>query len=160
MLAISPTNGGFGFVVFEGPERLIDWGLKTARTTTGAKRLKLAPELFERYTPDALVIEDLAEKGSRRGRKASELLVRIARLSSQTNVETVRISRSAIKGAFAQFNSTTKYQIAATIAARLPELAPRLPKPRKPWMSEDSRMSIFDAAALALTFLSGQTEST
>ena len=35
---------------------------------------------------------------------------------------------------------------------RFPELAPRLPRSRKPWMSEDYRMSIFDAVALALTF--------
>jgi hypothetical protein len=33
-----------------------------------------------------------------------------------------------------------------------PELAPRLSRFRKPWMSEDYRMSIFDAVALALTF--------
>jgi hypothetical protein len=34
----------------------------------------------------------------------------------------------------------------------LPELTARLPRVRKPWMSEDERMSIFDAAAMALTY--------
>jgi len=34
--------------------------------------------------------------------------------------------------------------------ARKSDLA-RLPRLRKPWMSEDYRMSIFDAVALALT---------
>jgi len=34
---------------------------------------------------------------------------------------------------------------------RFPELAPRLPRFRKPWMSEDYRMSIFDAVAFGLT---------
>ncbi len=38
------------------------------------------------------------------------------------------------------------------IAGRLPALAPRLPPFRKPWMCEDYRMSIFDAASFALTF--------
>jgi hypothetical protein len=39
------------------------------------------------------------------------------------------------------------------IAKRFPEeLGSRLPPERKPWMSEDSRMNIFDAVALALVF--------
>ena len=46
----------------------------------------------------------------------------------------------------------TKYQIATTIAERLPELAPRLPPFRKPWLSEDYRMSIFDAVSFPVAF--------
>jgi hypothetical protein len=45
---------------------------------------------------------------------------------------------------------TTKHQIAVVIAGKFPELAPRLPPVRKPWMTEDARMAIFDAVALAL----------
>ena len=45
-----------------------------------------------------------------------------------------------------------KYEIAIAIAKRFPELAPRLPRLRKPWMSEDDRMSIFDAIGLAAAF--------
>jgi hypothetical protein len=36
------------------------------------------------------------------------------------------------------------------IATRFPQLARSVPPERKPWMSEDSRMAIFDAAAFAL----------
>ena len=49
-------------------------------------------------------------------------------------------------------DATMKQEIAIAIAEHFPELAPRLPRSRKPWMSEDYRMSIFDAVALALTF--------
>jgi len=38
------------------------------------------------------------------------------------------------------------------IAARFPELARSVPPERKPWMSEDERMAIFDAAAFGLEF--------
>ena len=38
------------------------------------------------------------------------------------------------------------------IVERLPELTPWRPPFRKPWMSESHRASIFDAAALALTY--------
>ena len=47
---------------------------------------------------------------------------------------------------------TTKREIAEAIVREFPELEPRLPPVRKIWMSEDVRMSIFDAAALAITF--------
>ena len=38
------------------------------------------------------------------------------------------------------------------IANRFPELDPRLPRFRKPWMSEDYRMSIFDRWRLPSPF--------
>ncbi len=42
--------------------------------------------------------------------------------------------------------------MARFIAAKFPELARYLPPERKPWMSEDLRTAIFDAAAFALAF--------
>ena len=42
----------------------------------------------------------------------------------------------------------TKHMLAEIIAKRFPEeLGSRLPPKRKPWMSEDFRMNIFDAVA-------------
>jgi hypothetical protein len=45
-----------------------------------------------------------------------------------------------------------KDTIAAAIAGRFPELAPRLPKPRTLTMPEHSAMPIFDATAFATAF--------
>ncbi|MCX6925726.1 MAG: hypothetical protein NT154_21315, partial [Verrucomicrobia bacterium] len=45
----------------------------------------------------------------------------------------------------------TKHALAEIIAQRFPEeLGFRVPPKRRPWMSEDFRMDIFDAVALAL----------
>jgi len=63
---------------------------------------------------------------------------------------------SRVKKVFAVFRANTKHEIAHAVAQQLPELAPRLPRFRKPWMSEDYRMAIFDAAALALTYFHSQ----
>jgi len=165
VLAISPTSGGFGFVIFEGPERLIDWGLKTARDETNARCVRLVADLLTHYVPDVLVIEDTNKMNLgwwrwRRGRRVTDLLTRIVRLAARRNIECRRVSRATPKTLVAPLEPMTKHQIANAITNLLPELAPSLPKPRKPWMSEDSRMSIFDAAALALSFLSGQKKST
>ena len=57
-----------------------------------------------------------------------------------------------MKQAFSESGASNKYEIAVAIANRFPELAPRLPRFRKPWMSEDYRMSIFDAVGFAVSF--------
>jgi hypothetical protein len=43
-----------------------------------------------------------------------------------------------------------KDQMARFLAQRFPELVRYVPPERKPWMSEDERMAIFDAVSFAL----------
>ena len=45
-----------------------------------------------------------------------------------------------------------KQMVAEAIAKHIPAFERYVPPPRKPWMSEDSRMGLFDAAALGLVF--------
>lgn len=157
VLAIHPTHRGFGFTVFESGEKLIDWGLKTAKGDTSTRCMNLIEELMERYAPDIIVMEDLVVKTARRGPRVKTLLRRAARLAARKKIECRRFSRQDIMEAFTG-TLRNKYQVATGIAARFPELASRLPKPRKAWMPEDPRMSIFCAAALALTaFASNRT---
>src|SRR6266851_2735985 len=47
-----------------------------------------------------------------------------------------------------------KYERAVEIAARFPEIGWKLPPKRKAWESEHYRMSMFSAAALAMTYRS------
>jgi len=61
-------------------------------------------------------------------------------------------SRNDVRRRFAYLQTVSKDTIAAAIAKRIPTLGRFLPPPRKLWKSEDARMGIFDAAALALTF--------
>ena len=47
----------------------------------------------------------------------------------------------------------TKFAVAKTLAEKFPmALGHRLPPKRRPWMSEDPRMDIFDAVGLAVAF--------
>jgi hypothetical protein len=46
----------------------------------------------------------------------------------------------------------TKYQRAQAVIERFPVLTQKLPPKRKPWESEHYRMSMFTAAALAMTY--------
>jgi Holliday junction resolvasome RuvABC endonuclease subunit len=151
VLAIHPNYEGFGFVVFESGEALIDWGFKTTNHSRNIRCMKLIEDLIERHRPDAIVIEDLAAKTTRRGPRLKMLLGKILRLAARQEIQCRRVSRATVKEAFGP-TLRTKHQVACAIVARFPELARWLPKPRKLWMKEDRKMNIFSAVALALTF--------
>jgi Holliday junction resolvasome RuvABC endonuclease subunit len=150
VLAIDPATRGFGFAVLEGPDRLIDWGVKETKTDKSRRSQRLIADLIDQYEPAMLVLEDYAGKGSRRCARVQHLIDAISELASQKNVRVKRISQGDVKRRFRELGAVTKYEIAVAIAKRFPELSPRLPRFRKPWMSEDYRMSIFDAVALGI----------
>jgi Holliday junction resolvasome RuvABC endonuclease subunit len=153
VLAIDPTSRGFGFAVLESSE-LIDYGIREAKGNKNSVSLKKIADLIELYQPQIIVLENPTAKGSRRCLRVQELIREIKVLGSAKKVMTRCISRLQVKKAFALLGAATKYQIAVEITKLFPELEVRLPRIRKPWMSEDERMSIFDATALALTFCS------
>lgn len=155
VLAIDPTNRGFGFAILEGPHRLVDWGLAQLREATVPRRLARVAGMIEIYAPDALVIEDWTSSRSRRGARACELLQRVLRLAVSRRVRVFLMTWPNVKQVFAASEPLTKGQLAAILAAHFEELVERLPPRRKPWMSEDERFGIFDAAALALAYFSG-----
>jgi Holliday junction resolvasome RuvABC endonuclease subunit len=162
VLAIDPITRGFGFAVLDGPHSLIDWGLKgTSRWQESREQwcLRQVAELIDFYRPDRVVVEDCLDRRSRRGRKSEALIDRIVELAGEHHIPVRRISRTGLRRAFTVERACTKYKIALAIAGRFPELAWRLPPIRKPWMSEDTRMGIFDAVGLALAFYARRPQS-
>jgi Holliday junction resolvasome RuvABC endonuclease subunit len=156
VLTIDPATRGFGYAVLEGPNRLIDWGVRETKADKKRRALKLIEGLIDQYQPNVIIVEDYAGKGSRRCPRIQKLINAISKLALQRKIKVKRVSRLDVKRAFLKSGARNKYQIAVAIGKRFPELGPRLPRFRKPWMSEDYRMSIFDAVALALTCFSAQ----
>lgn len=147
VLAIDPTSKGFGYAVLESPAVLIDWGVRHARVDRNSKCLQQARELIDHYEPEALVVENTAAKGSRRCPRVDQLIEYLLAMAAGRDLRTRRISRLQVQRCFSKNGSATKRQVAAALAQRFPELEPRLPPVRKSYMSEDERMSIFDAVA-------------
>mgnify|MGYP001582794102 CR=1 FL=1 len=150
IIAIDPTIRGIAFAVFEGPDRLIDWGVKQARADKQVRCLKYVDELIRWYTPTSIVLEDVAAAGSRRSVRVKELLAAIAKTARDRNVRPRLVARTAVLKQFGRSRAANKDEVAAAVAARFPELAPRLPAKRKPWQSEAERLGIFDAVAFGL----------
>ena len=157
VLSIDPSPSGFGYVVMEEPQDVIDYGTKTVKGDKNFQSLKRVQELIKYTCPHVIVVEDINKKSTQRRERTRRLIRDITKLASAHNIFVRSVSRLEVKAMFSQSDAFNKDQIASAIAAQFPELEPHLPSPRKPWMPEDTRMSIFDAASLALVFYASKS---
>jgi Holliday junction resolvasome RuvABC endonuclease subunit len=151
ILAIAPSTRGFGFAVLEGQETLVDWGVKTVNSDKNKQSLAKVKELVAQYQPGVLVLEDASAKDSRRSPRIRKLCQQIIKTAANRKISVALFSRDQVMKSYITDGQGTKHALAEIIAKQFPEeLGFRLPPKRKPWMSEDSRMNIFDAVALVL----------
>jgi hypothetical protein len=148
-LAIDPYSRGVGFAVLEGPECLIDWGIRTTGRADNAKAARVIDKLIDRFRPDVLALEDWDSAGSRRCGRVQKLLDRIA-AAEGSRVLVRLIARRQIRAIGPLPQTGTKHGRACFLAERFPELQAFLPPFRKLWMPEDDRMAIFDAVSFAV----------
>jgi len=76
----------------------------------------------------------------------------IAALAKDYGIPVFAYSRERVRASFEDYGCPNKQSLAKLIAKYIPAFEQYVPPPRKAWMSEDRRMGLFDAAALALTF--------
>ncbi|MGB8475354.1 MAG: hypothetical protein WCE61_14825 [Candidatus Acidiferrum sp.] len=148
MLALDVHSRSFGFVVFEGPNHMLDWGIKSFRPGVNAVKIPAAKKLlalFDEFTPSAVVVRKPEI------RRNTKMLAVIERVAGSSRVPLRFISRGDVNRAFVGFESN-KYEVASALAKQFPALASRLPPKRKCWQSEDYRMGIFDAAAVGVAY--------
>jgi hypothetical protein len=151
VLAIYLNTRGFAFVLFEGPLAPLDWSVREMRgPRKHARCLARVVTILDQYLPDVLILQDTA--ATLRARRIVKLNEAIAALAEARGLPVYMYSRDKVREAFAQFGVNNKQALAEIIAKHIPAFERYVPPPRKPWKSEDARMGIFDAAALALTF--------
>jgi Holliday junction resolvasome RuvABC endonuclease subunit len=151
LLAAHPTTRGFGWVLFEAPLSVLDWGIASAKAGRNARLIARFERLLKRYEPTVFVLEEF-EGHEPRTERIQALCREMAHLALLHGADTVVFPRTAVRSAFAGSGATTRHEIAEVVAKHLDALSHRLPKKRKSWNSEDARQSLFDAAALALTY--------
>src|SRR5262249_37834585 len=117
-----------------------------------ARCLTRIASLLALHTPDVLVLQDTSERGTLRASRIQELNRRTAELADEYGILVRTYSRSQVLDYFAELGGVTKQGIAETIAKHIPALSLYVPPVRKPWMSENARMGIFDATALVWLF--------
>ncbi|HEX4960617.1 MAG TPA: hypothetical protein VF173_07240 [Thermoanaerobaculia bacterium] len=154
VIAIDPIAKGFGFVIFEQPFHLVAWGIARVKGDKRAGAIVQFEKLLAEFRPDAVVLEDAAAPGSRRRHRVRDLIKELLTLAGRRNLVVHTFARSAVIERFSSPEKrATKYSIATRLTRDFPELGEKLPPPRKPWDSEHERMSVFDALALAVTYV-------
>lgn len=151
VIALDVRSRSFGFAIFEGPDELLDFGIRSFRKGQNAvqvrPREKLAA-LFDDYAPAVAVRRDSLPRGSRWKLKIGTTL----RKETQDRRIPVRyVTHRLVKSVFQEYEGN-KHEIATALAQRFPALAAKLPPKRKCYQSEDYRMSIFGAAALGIAY--------
>lgn len=153
VLSVYPTSKGFAFVLFHTPLAPYDWGVKAVRhRDKNLHTIREVMKLIDQYRPDALVIEDTTETGTKRSSRIRRLYRKLDAEVTVEGIDVYAYGRDAVRMCFEKFEATTKHQIAVAIAGHIEAFAHRLPPKRKIWQSPDGRQSLFDAAALGLTF--------
>ena len=153
ILAIAPSSQGFGFAVLEGEEKLVDWGVKRVSGDKNTQSLLKVAELIAYYLPAKLVVEDCSTKGCRRSPRIRTLIQQVKTLAHQRKLAARALSRMKVNVFLCPSGTSTKHDVADILAKRFSrELGHLLPPKRRPWMSEDGRMDIFDAVSLGLAF--------
>jgi Holliday junction resolvasome RuvABC endonuclease subunit len=151
LLAIAPSTRGFGFALLEGLDMLVNWGDKRVKGDKNRNSLAKVEDLIAQYQPDVLVLQDNSTKPFRRAARIRALSRQIIRVAGTRKVSVALFSHEQVRRVFFADGQGTKHALAEIIANKFPEeLGFRLPPKRRAWMSEDSRMDIFDAVALVL----------
>jgi hypothetical protein len=163
LLALDLRPRSYGYAVLEGPDRLLDWGVRSFRNGVNAvqapMRKKLA-NLLDELAPSVVVAKDLSKRRGITGRKLRKITEVLRREAGKRAIPVRFLNARALQAAFGSGNRLTKHAIASALAQRFPELSWRLPPKRKPWQSEDYRISIFDAAALGVAYFARRAKQT
>src|SRR5947209_1334462 len=97
ILAIDPTHRGFGYVIFEGPEQLIDWGVKHVEGQKNKASVAAVSELISRYRPQILVLEDGDAKHCRRRERVRQLIDALDRHARGRGLTVRKMSQRKVK---------------------------------------------------------------
>lgn len=138
-----------GFAVFEGSDRLLDWGIRRwdADACPAVSVTNRVAPLLVLYSPAVVILKDL---GHTNRSKRRTVIMAVKRKIGKLSIDVHMVRRDDVRQAFRQSGSENKYQIASTIAAMFPGLKRKLPQKRKPWQPERYNAVLFDAIALAL----------
>lgn len=144
----------FGYVVFELPIRLLDWGTGTYESDSGKMRETRLGRLLQMFQPSTVVLRRISI-WSRRNRPATRKRANAIRAEAgRRSIPSEFVQDKVMRAFFHKYSKRNKHEIASFVATCFPELKWKLPDRRKAWETEDWRMPVFDAAALGLTHIS------
>ena len=151
IMAIHLTAHGFGYVVMSAPFSLVDWGTRCVTKHKNAACLARLTKLLDRHDPHTLVLEDPSQ-GKVRSARIVNLSKSIASLCHSRSIDLAVFSRADMYGCYTSVGAKGWQDIAEAVGRQLEPLRKLVPSRRKAWQTESRRMSVFMAAAIAMTY--------
>jgi hypothetical protein len=145
ILGVASTTRGFAFAVTESPCRLIDGGCRRTKSSTSVILAAISRILGSARPLFVAVERELKSRKRERGHLFQDALRSACRTSGimVIDIDSSRLDRLAGKP------RSTKWDIAAAAVRRCADYAHKLPPRPKPWHSEDERISVLVAFAVA-----------
>jgi len=150
ILAVEIRAARLGYAVFESPRGLTDFG-GACFPVPRAARSRIA-RLLRLYRPSVVV---LPGPGARypRNMPIRKAIARIARDEARkAAIPIARVSEREIKSNFERYSCRDKYDVAALVASKFPDISWRLPPRPKFYDPEPSSMLYFDSIALGVSY--------
>ncbi|MEQ8311071.1 MAG: hypothetical protein RIE24_05445 [Silicimonas sp.] len=145
MLAIAAARRRVGYVFLDN-HTLKDWRISNSAARSSTDAAGAAQEWVNALQPTIVVTEQL-EPGSRKGAHTKGVIRAIAKTAERNPVLTVSVARVQLYA--------NKYEEAAALAVRYPELQAWVPQQRRAFDNEPRNTVIFEALALAQRVIDG-----
>jgi hypothetical protein len=146
----------FGYAVFEGPDLLLDWGIRTHGEDERSSLERSLSNLRSMFSPSVILIRKSAKSSQIKQPRIDRAFRIVKHFAKHMLVRVQLVDASLLRGFFSRDATADKHDIARTVAERFPQLSWRLPPKRKPWQSESKRQSIFDAASVGVYYFARQ----
>jgi hypothetical protein len=157
VLAIEARRSRFGYALFEGPKRLLDWGGSTVppglagRAAIETARKRVA-SVLSRGSFEAIVVKPPRRTQTGPTAAVGPVFESLHREAAALKIPVYFMSRKQIREAFHILRARTKDEIACVLVGVFPEIIARLPLKRKKWQPEKRGMIVFDAIATGLAY--------
>lgn len=155
LLALEVCPQRFGFVVFEGPVRLLDWGFRNYKGRSSLRRTALDQRisaLLKSHTPTILVMRGRKSHSERARKRTLSATHTIREAARKSSVKVQLVHSREVRQFFSTHGCRTKHQIASLVATWFEELSWKLPPARKFYQTERSNTVVFDAVANGIAF--------
>jgi len=154
LLAFNIRATRVGYVLFDGPKRLLDWGtrsLPTGEKNREARQMRIA-SLVALTTPSEIVICKARRKRDVNAIDASKIVALVRREAALSAIPCAFVGPKGVQRVFLAFGAANKYEMAALAAGLYPEVLWKLPPNRKRWQTEPRVMLVFDSLTVGLAY--------
>ena len=151
VLALDVRPQKYGFAVLEGPDALLDWGVRSCRNGQIVRTGRI-DSLLQSYSPHFVVIRRREHNSRKAANAVRALIAKITTEARRYSVKTRFISGKRIRRLFERYGCMNKHEIASLLAEWFDEIRWKLPTKRRPWESEKYNTLIFDGVATGIAF--------